>query len=243
MHSAKGGSWDHSGVAQWEIRTGRALDRLINFSDAVIAVAITVLALPLVNIAGPTSDQSILDVLVSNASQISTFVFTFIVMAIMWGVHNRVVNNLRGYDSTIFWLNMAWLLGFAFLPWPSRIYAGYDVAQGNSASINGVGSFYWLTLAYISIMGMLMTFYIRHHRELVDPSRLAFWDSTNTSRARWRPVVYPLVFILAAGLSEFRYWLGYWALILVIPVGMLLRPPRGTASDVDSAEEMERPTL
>jgi uncharacterized membrane protein len=113
-------------MAQWELRTGTSVERLLFFSDAVVAVAITVLALPLFSIPGPTAGETVLDVLQANSGRIITFVSTFFVMAIMWSIHNRVMNSLVAYDGVVFWLNMAWLIGFVFLPWPSTMFGSGD---------------------------------------------------------------------------------------------------------------------
>jgi len=99
------------------ISTGRAVDRLINFSDAVVAVAITLMVLPLTDIAGPEGDQTILTIMNDHWPQLVTFLFTFYVVAIMWTAHNRILNVISGYDASIFWLNTTWLAAIVLLPW------------------------------------------------------------------------------------------------------------------------------
>jgi len=227
-------------VAQWEIRTGRSLERLLNFSDAVVAVAITILALPLVDIGGPKPGQNVLDVLVANLGHIITFISTFFVVAIMWGIHNRVMNLLNGFDSTIFWLNICWLIGFVFLPWPASMWAGGDdmaAWETNTPfTTDGTGVLYWWTLAYISAMGSLVAVHISRHPELIASDRKAFWQSLRSTRARYRGAAFFAIFILA-GLATLVYsWLGYWVLLLMLPAGILLRPPRElrTARDSDA---------
>jgi branched-subunit amino acid ABC-type transport system permease component len=110
--------------------TGRSVDRLINFSDAVVAVAVTLLALPLVDIPGPTGDQNAWTVLSEHASEIWTFLFTFYVVAVMWLAHNRILNSIARYDAAIFWLNTTWLVAIVLLPWVSAMF-------GESASCTG----------------------------------------------------------------------------------------------------------
>ena len=209
------------------VRTGRSLDRLINFSDAVVAVAITLLALQLVDIAGPQEGQSMLDVLKANWGQIQTFVLTFLVVAVMWSVHNRVVNHLIAYDSALFWLIMLWLLGFVFLPWPSRLYESTPFSSdlARTGELVGPAMMYWLTLAYISFIGAATARHMTKHPELIAPSDRAYWDAMQASPARWRGSAYTCVFLLAALASYFLFYLGNFVLFLMIPVSILLRPP------------------
>ena len=214
-------------MAQWELRSGTGVDRLLFFSDAVVAVAITVLALPLISIAGPKPGQNVLEVLDANSGSITTFVSTFFVVAIMWSIHNRVMNSLHIYDGTVFWLNMCWLLGFVFLPWPAAMYAGGDDWGPDNAvafTSDGTGVLYWWTLAYISGVGSLAMAYISRHPHLLAPNSRAYWDGLRDTRARFRGLAFFIVFIVA-GLATlvFSYW-GFFALFLVIPLNLALQP-------------------
>ena len=223
-------------MAQWEVRTGTSVERLLFFSDAVVAVAITVLALPLFSIPGPTGGDSVLDVISAHSGQIITFVVTFIVMAVMWNIHNRVMNSLSSYNGVIFWLDMFWLIGFVFLPWPSTMYGSGD--HWGSASVtlfdsDGTGALYWWTMAYISGIGTIAGMYINRHPRFIKPVDRAYCAELRTTRARYRGGAFFAVFILA-GLATLVYpFLGYWALILIWPLNVLLQPSREERARLD----------
>ena len=220
-------------MAWGAVRKGRSLDRLLSFADAVVAVAITLLALPLVDIEGPQEGQSMLDVLQANYGQIQTFVVTFLVVGLMWNIHNRIVNHLAAYDSAIFWLVLLWLLGFVFLPWPSRLYEGvpFDSTLARSGEMTGPAMMYWLTLAYICLIGALTVRHMTRHPELIEPADREFWDRMQASPARWRGVAYTSIFVIAAVCSYFVFWLGNYMLLLLIPASIFLRQPSTSESD------------
>ena len=223
-------------MAQWELRTGTSVDRLLNFSDAVVAVAITVLALPLFDIAGPQDGESVLHVIAQHAGQIITFVITFLVMAIMWGIHNRIMNSLCAYNSVIFWLDMLWLIGFVFLPWPSTMYGAADrwgAADAGLFSSDGTGALYWWTMAYISGIGTIVSYYITRNPIFIKPAEREYWASTLKTRARLRGVAFFAVFVFA-GLATLVYPIaGYWALILIWPLNVFLQPRKSERAELE----------
>ncbi len=224
-------------MAQWELRTGTAVDRLLFFSDAVVAVAITVLALPLFSIPGPKDGETVLDVLSANSGQIITFVVTFIVMAVMWGIHNRVMNSLDAYNGVIFWLDMFWLIGFVFLPWPSTMYGSGDHWGSTDVTLfssDGTGALYWWTMAYISGIGTIVSLYINRRPEFIKPVDRAYWAELLKTRARFRGAAFFLVFVVA-GLATLVYpFLGYWALFLIWPLNVLMQPSREQRRQLDA---------
>lgn len=223
-------------MAQWETRTGTAVDRLLFFSDAVVAVAITVLALPLFDIPAPQDGETVLSVVSAHSGQIITFVITFIVMAIMWSIHNRVMNSLCAYNGVIFWLDMLWLIGFVFLPWPSTMYGAGDHWGSTDVTLfssDGTGALYWWTMAYISGIGTIVSYYINRNPIFIKPEDRAYWAGLLKTRARFRGASFFIVFVVA-GLATLVYPIaGYWALILIWPLNVLLQPGKDQRAELD----------
>ena len=207
------------------LRGDRPVDRLLNFSDAVVAVAITILALPLVDIGGPQEGQTVWAVLHGHYGQIMTFASTFLVVGMLWTVHNRIMNYLDAYDGTVFWLNMLWLIGFVFLPWPSSMFSGGEDVNSSAAGAfhsDGTGVLYWMTLAYISLMGSIMSLYVARNLDLVNPGDRNYVSSLRRARGRWRGLTFFFIFVIAALLTLIYSWLGFFALFLIIPARRFL---------------------
>lgn len=202
------------------ISTGRAFDRLVNFTDAIVAVAITVLALSIVDIRPTSADQSVWQLIGAYSSEIVTFLFTFVVVAAMWRVHNRIFNCMRGYDSPIFWLNLLWLCGIVFLPWPSALYGeGTGVGPGGSSGgdLSGAALLYWGTLAVISFTGSLISLRVGSHPELIDPE---YADEAHTPA---RGFVFAAMFLLIGVVSLASGEVASWLPLALIPAGFAIR--------------------
>ncbi|MDO9486216.1 MAG: TMEM175 family protein [Actinomycetota bacterium] len=207
-----------------EIHTGRDFERLINFSDAVVAVAITVLVLAIVDISPREGEANVWEIISDNSGQIFTFFFTFLVVGIMWLAHNRVLNQLRGFDGLTFWLNLFWLAGIAFLPWPSSMY-GEQFGWGDASTLEhggGTGVLYWGTLALISTLAFLIAWHARHTPALLEPkAREALAESGGLGQ--FRGLVFALLFALIALVSTFSQELASWMPFLLIPASIFVR--------------------
>jgi uncharacterized membrane protein len=202
-----------------DIHTGRDFERLINFSDAVVAVAITVLVLAIVDIRPTSADTSIWSTISANAGQLYTFLFTFLVVGIMWLAHNRVLNQLRGFDGMTFWLNLLWLAGIAFLPWPSAMFGeGFMSTDGDR--LNGIGLLYWLTLAFISVLGWLIAWHAQRVPELLEPERMHQAFPTS-SIGHYRGLVFAVLFVVIGLSTMVANELASWLPLLIIPVSVL----------------------
>lgn len=102
------------------MRTERGLTRLVGFSDGVVAIAITLLVLPLVTSAAePGTDVA--SFLSQNAFQLMVFLISFLVIARFWLVHHQMYENVIGYNARLLWANLLWLLSIVFLPFPTEL--------------------------------------------------------------------------------------------------------------------------
>ena len=201
------------------VYTGRALDRLVNFTDAVVAVAITLLVLSIVDIRGDSQESTVWQIIGDHSSELISFAYTFFVVALMWMVHNRTLGSLRGFDQTLFMINLLWLMGIVLLPWPSAL-AGEGIGIGaiqddRELGQTGAGMFYWGTLAFISFTASLMSFHLDRHPELLDP------HEEQPARHPMRRILYPLIFLLFGVSTLVMPIVGSWLPLLLIPVGII----------------------
>jgi len=95
------------------------LERLVFFSDAVIAIAITLLALELKVVpAGP--HLTFADI--GNAwHQFAAFFLSFIIIAVFWVNHHRFFVYIKAIDSRLLVYNICWLLFIVLLPFTSSL--------------------------------------------------------------------------------------------------------------------------
>lgn len=105
-----------------QARTDRGLDRLVNFSDATVAIAITILILPLVDIAGElTGDETAGALLREHWPALLEFLVTFWVIARFWTLHHQVFEHVRSYNPQVMRLNFVWLISIVFLPFAANL--------------------------------------------------------------------------------------------------------------------------
>jgi uncharacterized membrane protein len=108
------------------VRTDRGLDRLITFVDAVVAIAITLLVLPLVEVpARAAPDMDLGAVLAEDAAQFGAFLLSFVVIARLWRVHHRLVEQVGAYDTEFLLVNLGWVLTIVVLPFATQVVAVY----------------------------------------------------------------------------------------------------------------------
>lgn len=138
---------------------GFALDRLVFISDAIFAFALTLLALDvrLPQDLDLSTDAALLAALADLAPQILAFVISFVVIAAFWLGHYRTFRVLTHADGRLIWLNLAFLLCVALLPFPTTIVARYGglasavILYAGFAGLTGLlSALVWLYAASIA---------------------------------------------------------------------------------------------
>jgi uncharacterized membrane protein len=108
------------------VRTDRGLDRLVTFLDAVVAIAITLLVLPLIEaLADARPDRALSAVLGDHLGQFGAFALSFAVIARLWLAHHRLIERVGAYDSGLLLLNFAWAFTIVVLPFSTQLVAVY----------------------------------------------------------------------------------------------------------------------
>lgn len=101
-----------------------AAERLMFFSDAVIAIALTLLALDLPVPGGIENATVSIPVMVDDARRhlddYLAFIISFLVIAAHWRLHHRVFRYVRAASQAIIRLNIYWLLLIVITPFTTR---------------------------------------------------------------------------------------------------------------------------
>jgi uncharacterized membrane protein len=107
-----------------------SLERVIFFSDAVFAIVITLLVLPL------TAEVDLPDSGVDTAAQVwdqwprvLSFAVSFLVIGQFWIAHHRMFAQLRRVDHALLWLNLLFLMTVSFLPFPTAVLGSAPTAD------------------------------------------------------------------------------------------------------------------
>jgi len=144
------------------VHTERGLDRLVNFSDAVVAIAITLLVLPLVDLPSELATKPFRDVMSEHSWWLIGFGVSFLVIARLWRVHHQVFERVRDYNVALIWLNFTWLFTIVLLPFPTALLGSNDLPDATRP----IDTFYLATLTLSSAALAGMTLVVDRVREL-----------------------------------------------------------------------------
>lgn len=101
------------------------MERTITLTDAVVAIAMTLLILPLVEVSGEIEFHGVRPFLDEYGNLVLSFVISFAVIYVFWMAHGTIYRRLEdgGIDDApgLGLLNMCWLLVIAFLPFPTAL--------------------------------------------------------------------------------------------------------------------------
>ena len=103
------------------VTSERGFDRLVNFSDAVVAIAISLLILPVVDAVTDISDETGVEFFTENGSRLIAFVVSFVVIAKFWLVHHSLFEKVVSYTQPILIANFVWLISIVFIPLPTEM--------------------------------------------------------------------------------------------------------------------------
>ncbi len=184
-----------------------SLERLIFFSDAVFAIAITLLTLDIrlpasdINLTNAELMQNILAI----TSKYIAYIISFLVIGLIWLGHHRKFRLIQRYDNSLMWINLLLLMTIAFIPFPTSLI---------STSANQVSTIFYASVMIVaSLLSLALWRYAAYKNRLIDP-RLG---QRQRRRETLSPIVTAAVFLLSIALAFFDAGLARisWILIAV----------------------------
>lgn len=138
--------------------TSLGFERIVFFSDAVYAIVITILVLPIAaEFEAPEENTHLMEVLGELWPHILSFLISFLVIGQFWMAHHRMFGLIGSYDTGLLRLNLLGLLTVTFLPFPTAVLG----AVKDTHHLEVV--FYAASLTATSLALVLMWTYARTH--------------------------------------------------------------------------------
>jgi uncharacterized membrane protein len=102
-------------------------ERMINLTDGVFAIVMTLLVLELSIplIARSYAEIALAQRLLRMWPKYLSYVVSFIILGLFWAYHNTVFDYIKRSDSRLFWLNMSFLMFVALIPFSASLLAEY----------------------------------------------------------------------------------------------------------------------
>jgi uncharacterized membrane protein len=158
----------HSKMHNYDLKDERKqfqLERLILFSDAVFAIAITLLVIEIrvPNIENsPNVTEEIKSTLGNMLPEFFGFLLSFAVIGQFWTSHHKLFGYVKNYNNGLLWMNLLFLFWVVLVPFTSGLNSRY----GN---VNFVWMIYCLNLFFIGSSLLLLYIYVaKRKRNLSD---------------------------------------------------------------------------
>jgi uncharacterized membrane protein len=152
-------------------------ERLQAFTDAVVAIALTLLILPLMESVGDLADHdgTTAEWLAEEQYALLGFALSFVLIAVFWVHHHKLFRSVKRVDSGLLWLTVAWMFTIVVMPVATSLST--QMKSDWAQPLVYIG-----TLFATSLMLLLARIYLRTHPDLHD---MADGDAVMGIRASW----------------------------------------------------------
>ena len=194
-----------------EVSAPYEVARLAAFIDAVVAIAMTLLILPLMESVSEVASEGedTAEWFREHDSQLVSFLVSFAVIALFWIIHHRLFAKVEKATQGLLWLTVLWLLSIVWLPVATAI-SGQMSDDDDLAKVVYIGS-----MIATCVCSLLIRVYLARHLWLhrLTPRELQAGVAADVSTA--------LLFGVALGLTLLLPRFGYWPLLIMMLSGPL----------------------
>ena len=192
-----------------EGETGRDRDRIVNLSDGVFAIAITLLIL---GIRVPDIPENMVSsqlpgALLSLWPKYLGYILSFVGISAFWLIHHSIFRTIRSYDRILLYLNSLFLMVVAFVPFPTSLLGEYGDHQLPVA-------IYAATLAVGRLLLTAIHWYSTRNDRLLDEPQ----DPATVRFFLIRGLTIPVIFLLSIVISFFSVSVAIWTWFVMLAV-------------------------
>jgi uncharacterized membrane protein len=187
------------------------LERLILFTDAVFAIAITLLIIEIkVPVLETFTDHALLESLAETPFKFLGFLLSFGIIGHYWAVHHRIFGYVKKHTPALFWVNLVFLFFIVTLPFSSALAGEFS----SHTEMQVPYIIYSVNMFLVGLINCLLWLFVSN------PKRDLLTRKISQSRIRlgfYRSLVVPVIFLISM-FASFAFPLGAKFLLLLAPV-------------------------
>ena len=192
-----------------ELKKEFQLERLILFSDAVFAIAITLLVIeikiPEIH-EKPVTENAVLHKLAELIPKFVGFLVSFLLIGQYWIVHHRMFSFVINFTDRLIWLNILFLFAIALMPFSTGFYSEY-VLRGVVTPV----IFYTANIALLGLANFLMWRYLSNKKnnltENLTPALAKYFSL--------RALTVPVIFVIFSFVYLYKPMIAFFIPILI----------------------------
>ena len=165
---------------------------MILFSDAVFAIAITLLV---IEIKVPeitrefASENKLIESLAHMVPKFTGFLISFMIIGLYWTVHHRMFGFVVNYNQRLLWLNLIFLLAVVLMPFSTAFWSEYIYLFLKSPLI-----IYVSNICFLGFMNFFLWKYISNTKHKLT----AGLSKPVAGYFAFRAIMIPVIFIIMA---------------------------------------------
>lgn len=189
------------------------IERIAFFSDAVIAIAITLLIIEIKapHIETGTSFDEQLHQLQHLIPEFISFIISFAIIIAQWRKHHAIFGSVVNYDKKLVSLNSLFLFTIAIIPFSTSYFAHNTAMEFHIPIV-----VYGLSLFVLTFLNYLIFVHI------TSPKNKLFDGSLTEAELRYTKIDYllfPLALITSLAMGMIHYKFGFVTYILILMIG------------------------
>ena len=188
-----------------ELKREFQLERMILFSDAVFAIAITLLVIELKVPEIPhdlVTEDRLLESLAEQIPKLIGFLISFFIIGLYWTVHHRLFGYVVNYTQRLLWLNLFFLLAVVLMPFSTAFYSQYIYSLSKSPVV-----LYVFNICFLGIMNFVLWRYISNPKRELTEGLSRSWAVYYSFRAIMVPILFFIMAILYLFFTKYAIYI------------------------------------